>query len=107
MQTLQQAIKTEAGPAFQLITSAEGVMTKQQLETMTLTEFCNAWAGTSVEPAPKAENYEPQMYLECVTSAKDHYYPELKPPEERDQKLFLEVMEILYLLFIKEARNFY
>ena len=45
----------------------------------------------SLEDSAKSDVYNPQMYVECVTHVRDHYYPEQKPAEERGQKLFLVI----------------
>ena len=94
MQKLQQAIVTDTVPGFEILSSAEGAISRQQLSEMNLTDFANILSGTTIEKPNKNEVYEPQIYAECVTKPKDYYYPPVPSADDPDpmiEKLFLEL----------------
>ncbi|CAD7928384.1 unnamed protein product [Amoebophrya sp. A25] len=73
---LQQAIGTQSPEAFSILTSSVGTLSKEDLVGMTLTEFASAVGAVSVDGWAQGETYDPQVYVPCVTSPKEYYFPE-------------------------------
>ncbi|CAD7927849.1 unnamed protein product [Amoebophrya sp. A120] len=73
---LQQGISSAASKSFEVMTSAVGQVPKNALVAMTLTDFANALGAVLVDGWAKNDTYAPQVYIPCVTTPKEYYYPE-------------------------------